>query len=63
MLKNVRDNVIVPLASRIGTAAATLLVGYGLQSDHAHSIGIIVTSVGLVMADLFADWLQRRAAK
>lgn len=60
MLNNIRKNVLVPLLGRLGTAAGTALAGYGLSADTAQQMPIAVTVMGLVMYDLFMDWLSRR---
>lgn len=60
MLKTVRDNVLLPLLGRLGTAAATLLVPLGVHADLAHQLGIGVTAAGLIIFDLTVSYLRKR---
>lgn len=61
--KTVRQNVLLPLATRAGTVIGTGLAGYGLANDSSHQLGTLVASAGLIIADIVADWLIRRQAK
>ncbi|GHA11844.1 hypothetical protein GCM10007989_02730 [Devosia pacifica] len=63
MTKQIRENVLIPVLTRAGTAAAAYLVAQGMPADSAHQVAIAVTAIGLVMADLFAEWVARRSAK
>lgn len=59
----IRQNVLLPLATRVGSIIGTGLAGYGLASDSSHQLGTLVASAGLIIADLIADWLLRKQAK
>ena len=63
MLNTIKQNVLIPLLGRLGTAAGTMLAGYGVHADTAQQMPIVVTAIGLVAYDLVFDWLQRRNAK
>lgn len=69
MFRTIRENVLLPIAGRIGTATATVLAGRCLTADvciHADTatqLGIGVTIVALLGFDLGVSWLNRRMAK
>lgn len=64
MFKGITDHVVLPLATRVGTVTGTWLVTeFGVNADHAHSVGIGVTAAGLVIAELFARWLLRKMGR
>lgn len=59
----VKTNVLLPMVGRIGTASATVLVGYGINASHAEQVGVGVTAAGLIIFDLCLSWYGRKAAK
>lgn len=61
MIKGLKENVLLPLCNRLGTAAATwLIVRYGISADTAHDLAIGITAAGLIMTDLFLSWMRRK---
>lgn len=50
----------MPLARRIGTITAALLIGYGINEPLANEIAVGVVALGAVIGDLVVDWLDRR---
>lgn len=62
MFQAITTHILLPLAGRVGTSLATLLVGYGVTVDHANLAANAVTAVALVVADLLGGYLNRKAA-
>ncbi len=62
MLNTIKTHVLVPLLQRVGTASATVLIGYGLQADLSHQVGAFVAAAGGIAFDLFVHFIQRRKA-
>lgn len=60
MLKVFRENIFLPIARRIGTITAALLIGYGINEPLANEIAVGVAALGAVIGDLVVDWLDRR---
>lgn len=60
MLEFFKENCLRPLMGRIGTAAATLLIGYGVEGPLAQQVAVGVTAFGLVVADFAIDFLNRK---
>lgn len=60
LFRNVVTNVVLPALGRTGTAVATVLVGYGVQAEPAHQIGVGVAAAVAVGLDLVSDWWGRR---
>lgn len=63
MWETIKTNVIWPLVGRIGTGTATVLVGYGVNADHAAQVGIGVTAAGLIAFDLAISYLNRKRTR
>lgn len=61
MLNTIRVHILTPLLTRLGTATATALLPLGVHASLAQQVGIGVTAVGLVMFDLTAAYLNRKA--
>lgn len=60
MLQGIKTNVLMPLLSRVGTASATILIGYGVQADLSHQVGAFVAAAAGLIFDLTVDYLERR---
>lgn len=60
MLNTIKTHVFLPLMQRIGTASATVLVGYGLQADLAHAVAAFVIAGGGIAYDLIAHFISVR---
>lgn len=59
-MHNLIYNVMQPVVTRLGTAAASVLVGYGVASGDALTVGKAVTIAGLFALDLLIKaWLAR----
>lgn len=63
MLNTIRTHVLVPLLQRVGTATATVLIGYGLQADLSHQVGAFVVAGGGIAYDLIVHFMERRKAE
>lgn len=63
MLNTIKTNVFLPLVGRVGTAIATVLIGYGVQADLSHQVGaFVIAGAGLVF-DLVTDWYVNRKGR
>lgn len=60
MLQVIRNNVLYPLAGRLGTATSTFLVSYGVATDHADWVRLGVMGLAGVAFDLGVSFLYRR---
>lgn len=60
MVKTIKTHVLVPLFQRLGTASATILIGYGLQADLSHQVGAFVVAAGGIAFDLIFHFMERR---
>lgn len=61
MFEAIKTHVVYPLFGRVGTGAATVLVGYGVNATHAQQIGLGLAAAGLVVFDLLVGYLNRKA--
>lgn len=59
MLRTLRDNVVLPLLTRLGTMAGTVLIGYGVQQELAEQAILGVIAVGLIGFDLIMSYINR----
>lgn len=59
MLKMVRDNIVLPMLGRVGTAASLALVGYGMGVEHVDVVSTAFTVMGGVGFDLVTSWVSR----
>lgn len=60
MLTTIKTHVLLPLLQRLGTASATILIGYGLQADLSHQVGAFVAAGGGIAFDLIVHFMERR---
>lgn len=60
MLKALRDNILLPLLTRLGTAAGSLLMAWGVQQELAEQAILGVIALGLIAFDLVASYVNRR---
>lgn len=60
MLKQARDNVLIPILGRLGSFATGGLVAWGVQQQHADWIALGITGLGLAGVDLLTSWVRRR---
>lgn len=58
------DNMVLPLATRIGSLASGAVVALGVSSDHAMTFGngiaILAAVVPFMAYDLFAAYLRKK---
>lgn len=59
MLEVIKNNVIRPLAERLGTMAGVALAPFGVHATTAEMFTIGLISVGFIALDLSADWMRR----
>lgn len=62
MLQVIQNNILYPLAGRVGTAAAAYLVTLGVAADHADWVRLGVIGVAGVGFDLAVSFLYRKKA-
>lgn len=60
MFQLIKDNLLLPLLGRGGTAIATVLVGYGVHADLAGQLAVGFTAAGLVAFDLAVSYFNRK---
>lgn len=60
MFEVIKQNVVYPLAGRLGTAAAATLIGMGASDQHANWVALGVAGLIGVGCDLASSWLRRR---
>lgn len=59
-MKTVLNEILGPLALRLGSITAGVLGGYGVTHDHANMVGVGVTGVLLVAAELaIRNWIKK----
>lgn len=61
MLDFLKYNLVQPLAARVGTAFATMLVARGVDGELAHQVALGVVAISMVIADLAVSYVNRRA--
>lgn len=58
------ENIVLPIATRAGTALSALLIGLNVNPDHAMSMGGIAQTAlvvgALVGVDLVSSWMNRK---
>lgn len=62
MLKSIKY-VLEPVWSRVGTAVAGAMIGYGLNADLSHATGAFVIAGAGLAYDWIAHFLTLRMAK
>lgn len=60
MLKNIKETVIAPLCTRLGTLLAGVLAPFGVHAEFAHMLAIGVIGAGLIACDLVLAQLRKR---
>lgn len=60
MLKNIKETVIAPLSTRLGTLLAGVLAPFGVNSDWAHMLAIGIIGACLIAGDLVLAQLRKR---
>lgn len=63
MLRTIRENIVLPLLTRLGTMAGTLLMGYGVQQELAEQAILGVIALGLIGFDLIMSYVGRNKDK
>lgn len=63
MLRTLRDNVVLPLLTRLGTMAGTVLIGYGVQQELAEQAILGVIALGLIGFDLVMSYVRHKKDK
>lgn len=62
LLKTIRDNVLLPLFTRLGTMLGTVLIGAGIQQELAEQAILGVIAMCLIAFDLAMSYIGRRKA-
>lgn len=57
----IKQNILLPGSTRIGTFIAGVLVTNGVASEHASVIGLAVPVTIFVGIDLMLAWYRKRA--
>lgn len=63
LLKTIRDNILLPLATRLGTILGTVLMGAGVQQELAEQAILGVIAACLISFDLVMSYIGRRKAQ
>lgn len=63
LLKTIRDNVVLPLVTRLGTMLGTVLIGAGVQQELAEQAILGVIAMCLIAFDLVMSYIGREKAK
>lgn len=63
MFKTIRDNVLLPLFTRLGTALGTALLGAGANAELVEQAILGVIALLLIGFDLGMSYLNRQKAK
>jgi hypothetical protein len=58
----IKNNILVPLLGRVGTASATVLVASGADGEAASLVSTGLVALGLILFDLVVDWMGRSDA-
>lgn len=59
----IRQNILVPLLGRIGTAmTAYLVASVGAPEELSQQVAVGVVAAGLIIYDLMVDWMNRKSA-
>lgn len=61
MWEAVRSNVVLPQLTRLGSVAAGILIGAGVESGHATLIGTALPVMALVAVDYTLAWFRKRS--
>lgn len=59
----IRDNIVVPVMGRMGTAVAAYIATLGVGGEDAHKVGVGVAVFGCILYDLIVDWMARKFAE
>lgn len=62
LLKTIRENILLPLFTRLGTMLGTVLLGAGVQQELAEQAILGVIAVCLIAFDLVMSYIRRRTA-
>lgn len=60
MLELIKENVVKPLLTRVGSLTSGALVAMGAQQDHANWLALGVLGGGLIIFDLTTAYLRKR---
>lgn len=63
MIKAVRDNIFLPLVTRVGTMIGTTLLGVGAHAELVEQAILGVIAIGLIAFDLGMSYIGREKAK
>lgn len=63
LIKTIRDNVLLPLITRVGTMIGTALLGIGANAELVEQAILGVIAIGLIAFDLGMSYLRRVKAK
>lgn len=59
MLQSIKQNVLLPLATRLGSILAGILAPFGVHAEGAQMLAIGLIGVLLIGVDLVAAWLRK----
>lgn len=63
LLKTIRDNVVLPLVTRLGTMLGTVLIGAGVQQELAEQAILGAIAMCLIAFDLVMSYISRQNTK
>lgn len=63
MWQTLLENVLAPVARRVGSLAAGAVLTYGATADQAASVETLVSAMVLLLADLGQSFVQRKRDK
>lgn len=58
----IKNNVLMPLLGRLGTALTVWMVAKGAPEELATQVATGVTALGLILFDLLVSWMNRKTA-
>lgn len=57
----IKNNVLLPASTRLGTLASGGLIAIGVETGHATTLGTALPVAVLVGVDLMLAWLRKRS--
>ena len=56
----IKNNILMPLLARVGTAVTAYLVGLGAPEEPSQLVAVGVSAFGLILFDLMVSWINRK---